>query len=285
MKKNRLSLLLFFTTILFLGSCKDEVKFVKGGSNAGTVTDFDGNTYECIKIGDQTWTVQNLKVTHFNNGDPLDTTMTYIYKRPNGLRPPIDVYVFLDSIPSCKTYWDTYSYTNTIGRYYNYKVITDARNIAPIGWHIATDEDWKELENHLIANGCNWDNSNSGNKLAKSLASKNGWTKLVDLNTLEDGTISNDTLANNKSGLNLMPSGKFEKGDTLWLTKKVNGKTVNYGVLTNWQGKDSCTYYWSPSKDKKIISYRFMKNTLQSSAKVIDFNPAVAYPIRCVKDK
>jgi len=39
-----------------------------------TVTDIDGNIYETVQIGDQLWMAENLKVTHYNNGDPV----TYI---------------------------------------------------------------------------------------------------------------------------------------------------------------------------------------------------------------
>jgi len=37
----------------------------------GTMTDFDGNVYRTIKIGDQWWMMENLRVTHYRNGDPI----------------------------------------------------------------------------------------------------------------------------------------------------------------------------------------------------------------------
>jgi len=42
-----------------------------GGFPCPTVTDIDGNFYTIIQIGDQKWTQQNLKVTHYNNGDEI----------------------------------------------------------------------------------------------------------------------------------------------------------------------------------------------------------------------
>jgi uncharacterized protein (TIGR02145 family) len=98
-----------------------------------TVTDVDGNTYTTVKIGNQVWMAENLKVAHYRNGDAI----------PN---------VTEDTIWYSYTSGATCNYDNneinvsTYGRLYNWYAVNDNRGLAPEGWHIPTDEEWKELE-------------------------------------------------------------------------------------------------------------------------------------------
>jgi uncharacterized protein (TIGR02145 family) len=50
----------------------NSIRVLKNDStNPGTVTDYDGNNYDTIKIGNQVWIVQSLRVTHYNDGTPI----------------------------------------------------------------------------------------------------------------------------------------------------------------------------------------------------------------------
>ncbi len=103
----------------------------------GTVTDIDGNVYNIIKIGTQEWMEENLKVTHYRNGDAI----------------PYASYLDLaDSLISSGAFcnYDNDENNDSIyGRLYNWFAVNDTRYIAPAGWHVPTEEEWVILDNYL----------------------------------------------------------------------------------------------------------------------------------------
>ena len=112
----------------------------KGGPipqcGCGILADIDGNEYTTIVIGDQCWMMENMEVTHYRNGDPIPhVTDSATW---NGLSS--GAYCEYDNNPS---------HVPTYGRLYNWYAVDDSRNIAPDGWHVPTDEEWKQLEMYL----------------------------------------------------------------------------------------------------------------------------------------
>jgi uncharacterized protein (TIGR02145 family) len=159
------------------------------GFESGTVTDIDGNVYPTVRIGNQWWMAENLKVTHYRNGDAIPNVTDN--SEWTGL-----------STGAYASYDNADSNIATYGLLYNWYAVSDSSNIAPAGWHVPTDEEFTALEEYLIANGYNWDGTTSGNKIGKSLASKTGW-KPSD----EAGTVGNDMSTNNTSGFSALPGG------------------------------------------------------------------------------
>ncbi len=153
-----------------------------------TVTDYDGNVYTTVQIGDQIWTVENLKVTHYRNGDPIS------------------------NVTDGGGVWKGFSegaycyYNNDIGNnekhgaLYNWNAVSDLRNIAPDGWHVPTDRDWAILKEYLRDNGYGFEGS--GDDIAKSMAAKTNWTSSV-----EAGAPGNDLSINNSSGFSAFAGG------------------------------------------------------------------------------
>ena len=58
----------FYTIILFYITNLN-AQNITDGSSVGIVKDIDGNLYHTVKIGNLVWMVENLKVTHYRNGD------------------------------------------------------------------------------------------------------------------------------------------------------------------------------------------------------------------------
>jgi uncharacterized protein (TIGR02145 family) len=102
-------------------------------ANDETVTDIDGNIYKTVRIGNQTWMAENLKVTKYRNGDLIPNIKDDNWKR---LRTGAwCTYCNLESDYSIKLY--------------NWFAVNDKRNIAPEGWHVPSDLEWTVLIDFL----------------------------------------------------------------------------------------------------------------------------------------
>lgn len=125
-----------------------------------TLADQNGNGYTLLEAGNNCWTVQDLRATSYRNGDPIPfVTGTDWVSLTTGART------------------DCNAAQN--GLLYNAYAVQDSRGICPVGWHVATDEDWKSIERELgmmaidlNASGERGITENVGGKL-KSLS---GWT-------------------------------------------------------------------------------------------------------------
>ncbi len=97
------------------------------------VSDIDGNVYKTVLIGSQVWMAENLKVTHYQNGDPINTPKDSIIGKRNL------------SGAYCLNYKNIGSNGDTYGKLYSWKAINDKRKITPNGWHIPSNFEWKIL--------------------------------------------------------------------------------------------------------------------------------------------
>ena len=138
-----------------------------------TVTDIDGNVYPAVKIGDQWWTQENLKVTRYRNGEAIPNVTDY------------GEWKDLSTGARC-AYDNNETTAETYGYLYNWHTVNDSRNIAPPGWHVPRDEEWDTLLEYLGGS------SDSGGKLKE--AGTSHWN-------------SPNTGATNESGFTALPGG------------------------------------------------------------------------------
>jgi len=144
-----------------------------------TVTDIDGNIYNTVVIGTQTWMLENLKVTKFNNGDALSNIVND------------SAWISLTTGAYCN-YNNDANNSTTYGRLYNWFAISDSRKIAPTGWHIPSNADWATLIDYLGGKDA------AGGKLKE--AGLSHW-------------ISPNMDADNSSGFTALPGGyRFSDG-------------------------------------------------------------------------
>jgi uncharacterized protein (TIGR02145 family) len=103
----------------------------------GTMTDQNGNIYKTIVIGTQTWMAENLRTKKYNDGTTIPNVKN-TSKWGN-----------LTSAAFC-TYDNTNNSDsiNTYGMLYNGYAIQTGK-LAPIGWHIPTNEEWETLITYL----------------------------------------------------------------------------------------------------------------------------------------
>jgi uncharacterized protein (TIGR02145 family) len=108
-------------------------------SSLAQVIDKDGNTYKTVTIGNQMWMVENLKVAHFRNGDPVPEANTAEEWIKSGkITNPAWCYYGNDSAKSKK-----------YGKLYNWYAVNDPRGLAPEGWHIPSDVELTMLTDYL----------------------------------------------------------------------------------------------------------------------------------------
>jgi uncharacterized protein (TIGR02145 family) len=193
-------------------------------TRAQTVTDFDGNVYHGITIGTQVWMVENLMVTHYRNGDPV-TNITD------------DNQWFNLTTPAYCDYENNSGNSTIYGRIYNYFAAADSRNIAPDGWHVPNDAEWRILTDYLTNNGYGYEGS--GPDIAKSMASQTGWNTFTDA-----GATGNDPASNNASGFSALPGGgRFTSGgffdigaSCYWWTSTEADPTSGWSRGINYNG-------------------------------------------------
>jgi uncharacterized protein (TIGR02145 family) len=182
---------------------------IKMIASAGPVTDTDGNVYQTVQIGTQVWTVENLRVTKYNDGSAIQLDTAFV-----NLNPKYCFYKNTTNPDSIKKY----------GALYNWPVVdpTNPKKIAPTGWHVPSDSEWIIMEKYLVLQGLNWDgttDTSKYNKIAKPLAAKTDWFAYSI-----SGTIGCNLTINNGTGFSALPGGYRLAGDVDFIKQHNAGR-------------------------------------------------------------
>lgn len=165
--------------VLFAG-----LAFLTFKNQAQTVTDYDGNVYNTVTIGTQTWMKENLKVTHYRNGIQIPTVAGFVD------------WTNLTTAAMCYYNNDSAANAPVYGALYNWYAANDANKICPIGWHIPSEVEWNTMEIYL---------DNTVDTTASGLTGTDIGGKLKETGTTH--WVIPNTGATNTSGFNALPGG------------------------------------------------------------------------------
>lgn len=113
------------------------------------VTDYDGNEYDTVIIGDQEWLVQNLKVTHYSDGVAIpNLSDDGDWADEDGTSGHDGAYCYYDNDSD---------YNAVYGKLYNHFAVVNARGLAyfkrrgvyEAGWRIPTEADYEQLRDYV----------------------------------------------------------------------------------------------------------------------------------------
>ncbi len=121
----------------------DQVNFTMGTNDVKLyaiwrIMDADRNQYTAVIINGVTWLKENLKTTKYNDGTPIPnvTSNSAWGNQTNG------AYCWYSNSSGNK---------NTYGALYNWPAVNTGK-LAPKGWHVATDMDYRELASYCDPN-------------------------------------------------------------------------------------------------------------------------------------
>ncbi len=189
----------------------DDAAFACGTSQ---VYDVDGNAYNTVKIGQQCWMKENLRVTHTPGGSAISYLVP---SRPDNSWEPRFGYLYV---------WDV----AMNGQFSSTSNPSGVQGICPSGWHVPSISEFTQLTNYVGSVG---DYLCSGNtsRIAKALAANTDWaTSSVNC------AVGNDLASNNATGLSILPATNYGPGynqsATLWLSTQYSSSAgETFGLL------------------------------------------------------
>ncbi|MBQ6156066.1 MAG: choice-of-anchor J domain-containing protein [Bacteroidales bacterium] len=159
------------------------------------VSDIDNNVYNTVKIGEQCWMKENLRTTHYPDGDFI----TDWYRQPSyGMTQGDSIYGYLYK-------WDAVMH----GAASSDANPSGVQGICPAGWHVPSSAEWAQLSDYLISQpGYLCD----GYNISKALATTYGWSSNCG-STCCNGINPEE---NNATGFSALPDNYYASGAHFW---------------------------------------------------------------------
>ncbi len=120
------------------------------------VASMDGYNYSLTTIGDQCWFAENLRTTAYADGTVIPSGLTdgeWMSTTAGATAVYGEGSTECDGINSIIDACDESLSLAEYGRLYNWYAVDDTRGLCPTGWHVPTDGEWMELEDHITSQG------------------------------------------------------------------------------------------------------------------------------------
>jgi len=234
--------------------------------------------FSAVKIGKQIWMAENLNVKTFRNGDTIPKVKKkekwvcvgeeenpawchYKNRVINILKYGKHFTRIKVESPSLHTYKNKIPNIGKYGKLYNWYAVNDPHGLAPKGWHIPSDKEWKELEMFLGMSQIMADHTDRS-----SLKSESRGTE-IGLKLMVTGYLHWKypfTHATNESGFSAFPCGaRFEDG-------------IDSGI-------GNTAWFWSSTEDSaKYAYYRMLTQNGDIKRSII--SKFYGLSVRCIRD-
>lgn len=241
-----------------------------------TMNDIDGNTYRTVKIGNQVWMAENLRVTKTNKGGNIPCANKLSNETP---------YKFF---PDGKS-----KNVAQYGYLYNWSA---AKQVCPSGWHLPSKSEYEELMAYCRMN---WAVGNNRNNIGKALSSEKAPWSAGDGDWYDYDftyTICGKKATNNASGFSAYPAGAYIQTDP--------DREDGYFYCLNWSAiywtstPSADIIYWEPEyiplDDNEPVrspvrktgksAYTFSLGGWKATAELDGMFRRNGYSVRCVRD-
>jgi uncharacterized protein (TIGR02145 family) len=191
-------------------------------------------TGKTVKIGNQVWMAENLNVSVFRNGDAIPEAKTVEeWNKAGQERKPAWCYYENDPANGEK-----------YGKLYNWYAVNDSRQLAPEGWHVASDAEWQALVDYY-----------GGQEVAAGKMKETGteyWN-------------SPNTGATNEHGFSALPGGHRDS----------KGHFFNIRHYAT---------FWSSTNCSKVSAWKRHLSRGDVKVYIDCFNMVAGYSVRCIRD-
>lgn len=219
----------------YVDALEDRITTLELLLGVATLSDVDGNNYEYVQIGTQIWMAENLKVTHYADGTPIDLVTNGTTW--SNLSETDKAYCFYSNNEGT-SYGALYTWAAATNGESSSQNPSNVQGVCPDGWHLPSDAEWAQLRDYIGITGAggklketgtaHWTSPNTG------ATDEYNFTGLPNGQRLDNGTFESKgtygyfwTSKQSSSGIGSGVYLVYNSGSMLWSsTSKEIGRSV-----------------------------------------------------------